>query len=74
MAVINFDYLTNILSGPLCKYVIFGEPGPARTCVLGCKGVYVECTTQLNINFKKTGTKTKNETRAETNFTKHNPG
>lgn len=36
LALINFDYLTNILSGPLCRYVGFGEPvarAHRRTCV-----------------------------------------
>jgi len=56
LAVINFDYSTNILSGPLCRCVRFGEPGDlARVRVRA----HVKCTTQLNINFKKDGTKTK---------------
>lgn len=33
LAVINFDYVTHILSGPLCRYVGFGEP-VARAHVL----------------------------------------
>jgi hypothetical protein len=68
LEVINFDYVTNILSVPLCIYVGFGEP-VARAHVRACVRAYVKYTTQLNINFKKAGTKTKNEICAETNFT-----